>query len=141
MDMVIIWAIVIAVALVLEFVTYAFVSVWFVGGGLVSLILAACGVDINLQITLFVIVSGVLLVSMRPLVKRFTKTEKVPTNADANIGKTFKLVSGIKEGRGTIKINDIVWTVVCEEPLKEGEKVVITEISGNKYIAKKAEVK
>ena len=141
MDMVIIWAIVIAAALVFEFVTYGFVSIWFAGGGLVSIILAACGVGVDLQIILFIVVSGVLLVSMRPIVKKLTKTEKVPTNADVNIGKTFKLASGIKEGRGIVKINDVIWTVVCDDALKEGEQVVITEISGNKYIAKKAEVK
>ena len=139
--MVIIWAIVIAAALILEFVTYAFVSIWFVGGGLVSLVLAACDVGLDLQIILFVAVSVLLLVCMRPFVKKFIKVPDSPTNADANIGKTFKLTSAIKEGRGTVKINDVIWTVVCEDALKEGDKVVITEISGNKYIAKKAEVK
>ena len=141
LDMVIVWAIVIAVALLIEFVTYEFYSTWFAGGGLVAMILAAVGVSLEWQIIVFVVSSLALLLSMRPLVKRFIRTESVPTNADSNIGKVVKLASAVVEGKGTIKISDVVWTAVCAEPLEAGAKVVITEISGNKYIVKKAEEK
>ena len=139
--MVIVWAIVMAVALLLEFFSYEFISSWFAVGGLVSMILAACGVSLDLQIILFVAVSLSLLLSLRPLVKKFIRVEDVPTNADSFIGKTVKLDSAIVDGKGTIKLSDVVWTAACNEPLAAGAKVVITEISGNKYIVKKAEEK
>ena len=141
LDMVIVWAIVIAVALLIEFVTYEFYSTWFAGGGLIAMILASVDVSLEWQIIVFVVSSLALLLSMRPFVKRFIRTESVPTNADSNIGKVVKLASAIVEGKGTIKISDVVWTAVCAEPLEAGVKVVITEISGNKYIVKKAEEK
>jgi len=140
-NMVIVWAIVIAVALLIEFVTYEFYSTWFAGGGLVAMVLAAVDVNLEWQIIVFVVVSLAMLLSMRPFVKKFIRTESVPTNADSNIGKVVKLASAVVEGKGTIKINDVVWTAVCQETLKEGDEVVITEISGNKYIVKKAEEK
>lgn len=139
--LIIIWAVVIAAALLMEFLTYEIVSTWFAVGGIVALTLAACEVSLEIQIISFVVVSLLLLACLRPFVKKFIKVADVATNADVNIGKEFKLETPIIEGRGTIRINGVLWTAACDKKLKAGDKVVITEISGNKYIVKKAEVK
>jgi len=139
MNMVILWAVVIAVALILEFITYVFISAWFVVGGVVALILAATGVSFDLQVIIFIAVSFVLLASLRPIVKTLLRVRTVATNADSNIGKVFRLESDVVEGKGTIKINDTIWTAVSEKRLKAGAKVVVTGISGNKYIVSKSE--
>ena len=47
------------------------VSIWFALGALVALLCAALGAPVWLQITLFVVVSGVLLALLWPLAKKF----------------------------------------------------------------------
>ena len=89
--MIYVWAGVVALSLIIEFITQELASIWFSGGGLIALILAACKVGIAWQIPVFVVVSFALLLATRPLVKKFIKKEKVATNADSLIGKKAKL--------------------------------------------------
>jgi len=135
-ELIIIWAVVIAAALLLEFLTYEFYTAWFSVGGLAALIMAACEVDLHWQIIVFVLLSTALLLSLRPIVKRFVSTETVPTNLDANIGKAFKLLEDVSDNKSTIKINDVVWNVKCDAVLKTGQEIIITGMHGNKYIVK-----
>ena len=53
------------------------VSIWFALGALVALLCAALGAPVWLQITLFVVVSGVLLALLWPLAKKFGKRNAV----------------------------------------------------------------
>jgi len=139
--MVIVWVIVIAVAVVVELETFSLVSAWFVGGGLIALILsmidAWTGINIgwHWQVIVFVAVSVVSFLGFRPLAKKYLKNPTVPTNADANLGKRFKLLSDVKGGRSSVSINDVVWTVQISDELKAGDFVILKDISGNKYIA------
>ena len=135
--LIIVWAVVIAAAIAAEFLTMDVYSAWFAGGGLVAMILAACGVALEWQLIVFVVLSIALLFSLRPLVMKFIKNETTPTNLDANIGKHFKLLGDVVEGRSTIKIHDVVWSVQCGDLLKSGSEVVVTGIDGNKYIVEK----
>ena len=137
--MVIVWAIVVAAAIILEVLTISFISSWFAGGGMIAMVMAAIGLDIHWQIIIFVVSSLALMASMRPILKKFLKTPTIPTNADANLGKEYKLTSDVVEGQSTINISGVEWTVLCKDNIKAGAKVVITEISGNKYKVKKTE--
>jgi membrane protein implicated in regulation of membrane protease activity len=139
MEMIIIWAIVIAAALLLEFFTVDLVSVWFSVSGLVALILAIFDVNEYIQVTVFFFLALVMLLGLRNLVKKFIKTETVHTNTDANIGKVTKLISDVVEGRSSVKINGVPWTALCDEELKSGASVVITATEGNKFKVKKQE--
>ena len=51
------------------------VSIWFALGALVALLCAALGAPVWLQITLFVVVSGVLLALLWPLAKKFLNSQ------------------------------------------------------------------
>ena len=141
--MIIVWAVVIAAAIIVETQTYALVSAWFIGGGVIALTFAMIDqwaantiwVEWQMQIIYFIVVSLGLLLGLRPFTKRFLKTDTVPTNADVHIGKKFKLASDVKGGRSTIEINDVVWTVQVDCDCKAGEPVILKELSGNKYIA------
>jgi len=144
-ELIIIWAIVIAAAIIIEIETFSLVSAWFIGGGLIALILAMINtwaVDIGWywQVIAFVIVSLGLMLGCRPFAKKFIKSPNVPTNADVNLGKKFKLLSDVKGGRSTVEINDVVWTVQVDCDCKAGEFVILKEISGNKYMAECAKL-
>ena len=135
--LIIIWAAVIAIALVLELITCDLYTSWFCAGGLAALIMAACGVDVHWQVIVFVVLSVALLVSLRPIFKRMLQVQTTYTNLDANVGKEFKLLENVKEGLSTIRINDVIWTVKCNAALKAGADVVVTGTDGNKYVVEK----
>lgn len=142
MTMLYVWAAVIAISLIVEFVTQEVVSIWFAGGGLVSLILAACNVSLAWQIPVFVVVSIALVLSIRPLIKKFIKKDTVPTNVDTLIGKTGKLLTDITEdSNGTLKFKGVVWSANSSEPLSAGTEVEVVEINGNTLKVKKVEQK
>lgn len=133
-----IWAGITAVALIVEFCTSELVSIWFVGGGIVSIILAGVGAPWWVHIPVFIIVSAVLLVCFRKMVmKRFNKNSS-KLNADSAIGKEVSLVKGISfEQSGEIKINGVIWTAVTTDEktvIPQNAIVKIVDIRGNKYI-------
>ena len=137
--MIIVWSVVTATALLMEFFIYNIISAWFAVGGLSALIAAACRLDWPWQILIFVVVSFLFLAAFRPLVIKFVHTKTVPTNLDAKVGTQVKLLKDVEEGKSEIKLDDVIWTVKCNDILKAGNIVEITGMQGNKYIVKKGE--
>lgn len=134
--MIIVWAVVIATTLLLEFFTVDFFACCFALGAFVSLILSIFDVAIVWQLVVFFAVSIIAICATRPLVKRFMKKPTVPTNVDQNFGKTTRLLADVIDGVSSIKINDVVWTATCEVPLKKDDLVSIERVEGNKMIVK-----
>lgn len=140
--MIIGWVVIIILAIIAEAETAEFVSCWFVVGGILGLILDFFRVDIYIQILSAVIVSVLLILISRPLVKKLTKNDDVPTNVDRIKGMIGVVTKEIKAGeKGAVKVNYQTWTAISktEETFKEGEKVLIKEIEGNKLIIEKIE--
>ena len=135
-----IWIGITAVALVVELLTSEMVSVWFAGGGAVAIILSAVGLDWYVHLPAFIVVSAILMLCFRSLVMKKLSVGEVKTNAETVIGKEVELLSGITfDTAGTVKINGVVWNAVAETENTEipaGKRVIITGISGNKYIVK-----
>lgn len=137
--MIVVWAVIMAITLLLEFFTVDFFACCFSLGALVALILAACGVNIYWQVGVFFVVTIAAIAATRPLVKRFMKKPTVPTNVDQNFGKTARLLADVVDGHSSIKINDVVWQVACAADLKQNDLVIIESVAGNKMIVKPAE--
>lgn len=135
-----IWIAIICVAALLEAFTLQMVSIWFVAGGLVSLILYFCGVGYEIQIIVFIAVSIILLISLRKLCLKFLlKNTDEKTNVNSLIGREAKLLKDISLGElGEVKLGDVVWTATTkgETPLAAGTFVKIVEVQGNKLIVK-----
>ena len=139
--MMIAWSVVIAAALLAEFLIYNLVSAWFAVGGMAALISAPCHLFWPYQILIFVVVSFACLLCLRPFLKKFIHTKTIPTNLDANIGRQFQLLKPVQWGRSEIKILDVIWTVQCEKDLPADATVEITGMEGNKYLVKEVEQK
>lgn len=140
--MVWVWASLFIVTLVVEILTFELVSVWFSIGSLVAFILAICKVGVTIQIVVFLVVSVVLLASLRFICVKFLKNSKEKTNLDSLIGTVYPLKSEITEDTpGEITINGIDWRVVSKDgkPIKVGERVKIVEVKGNKFIVTREE--
>ncbi len=132
--MIIIWSVVIAATLLLEFFTVDFFSCCFSLAAIIALILAACEVELVWQILTFFIVAIVAIIGTRPLVKKFLKKPAISTNVDQYFGKKVRLLADVVEGKSSIKINDVVWTAVCDAELKKDDFVTIERVEGNKMI-------
>ena len=136
-----IWIGVIVVSIVVEVATTEMVSLWFIGGGIVALILAACGVHFGIQLGAFAVVSLALLIPLRKIVLKYFTPKSVKTNADMVIGKELELLEPISKGVfGAVKVNDVVWTAVGEtddETIEKGAIVIVEEIKGNKLIVRR----
>ncbi len=137
-----IWLGVVAVTLLFEFVTMELVSVWFSLGAFVALILASCGVGLEVQWIVFGVVSIASILLLRKISLKYllkNGDEKV-VNTDITIGKNFELLSDItRNENGTIKVNGVVWSCAVEDDsveVKAGTRVEVVRVKGNKYIVK-----
>ena len=138
-----IWIAIICVAALIEAFTLQMVSIWFVAGGIVSLILYFCGVGYEVQIIVFIAVSIILLIALRKLCLKFLlKNTNEKTNVDALVGREARLLKDIDLGQlGEIKLGDVVWSATTkdESPLASGTLVKITQVQGNKLIVEAVE--
>ena len=140
--MVVVWSLIAIAALVIEFETANLVSIWFVAGGITGIVCALFKVDIWLQIVVFVLVSGVFIIGTRPFVKKISDNQTILTNADRLVGKVAVVTKDIANGeKGEIRVEFQNWVAVAidNQTFNVGDKVVITEIVGNKMVVTKVE--
>ena len=138
--MILIWFIVIIISAFIEINTMDLTSVWFSIGALIAFILAIIGFDFIWQILVFIIISIVLLLSVRPIAKNYFRTNIVSTNADRLVGKIAICTKEIRPGeRGEVKIDGQNWTAITsgDDSVLVDEKVEILAIEGVKLIVVK----
>ena len=137
--MIFIWLGLLVLFLAVEFATAQLTTVWFALGAMVALLLAAFGVDnLAIQIIVFTLVSLVSLILTRPLVKKWTRTKKQPTNADMVIGEEAVVTETINntEGKGLAKVKGAVWSArsADDSVIPAGNTVTVRAIEGVKLI-------
>ncbi len=112
------------------------VSIWFVIGSVVAMIAAWLHWALWLQITLFVLVSGALLVALWPLVRKHLNPHLTKTNVDAVIESTGVVTVAIENitATGQVKLNGMEWTArsTSGEPIAPGTVVKVDRIEGVK---------
>ena len=140
-----IWLAVIVVTVVIEGITLDMVSIWFTAGAIIPLILAAVGgVGWEIQLIIFIVLSTVLILTLRKVTIRLLFKNGSKEQVNTLIGMQTKMIEDATEDTmGKIKINDVVWSAKSEndESIKKGELVEIIRVSGNKAIVKKVNVK
>ena len=67
----ILWLVLLIAFLLVEATTVTMVSIWFVAGSLVAMIISFLGGQIWLQVVAFLEVSAILLVCLRPWAKKY----------------------------------------------------------------------
>ena len=137
-SMTIIWLVLIIAFLTAEILTVGLVSIWFAGGALVAVILSLFEVAPLIQVSVFFLVSIVLLVSTRKIFVDKLNTGKENTNVDALIGETGQVVLTINPMEiGQVKVSGQVWSALADDQLltiEEGSYVTIKAIEGVKLI-------
>lgn len=126
----IMWMIAAGGFLVIEALTVGLVSIWFVPGAIIAAILSVWVKNFYIQLTVFLIVSGITMFLSKKFFKK-TKSEKLAESNDLLIGKTALAKADISETSGTVIVGDVYWRAVSEEKISEGEYVTVTAVKGN----------
>lgn len=140
--MVVIWLLVVIVSLIVEIATVDLVSVWFAAGGIVALVLQLLSVPTMLQIVSFVLVSIMMMVIIRPIAKKYLKTNIVSTNYDRVIGKHALVTKPIDaDTKGEVKVLSTFWSAssIDNSPLSPGEYCEVLAVEGAHLVVGKIE--
>lgn len=134
-----VWVILLAAFIIIEAATAQLVTVWFAVGSFAALVTSFFTDSILIQVVVFVIISAITLAVTRPLVKKMTKTQKQPTNADMYINQEGIVTEEINniEATGLVKVKGSVWTARTEDDgftVPVGTHVNVVKIEGVKLI-------
>ena len=115
--MLFVWLGLLALFLIAEFATVQLTTVWFAVGALVSLI---------------------MLILTRPLVKKWMRRRTQPTNADMVIGEQAVVTEAIDnaQAKGLVKVKGAVWSArsADDSRIPVGAAVTVKAIEGVKLI-------
>lgn len=134
--MAIVWFVLLLLFMAAEAATVTLVSTWFAGGALAAMIISLLGGELWLQAVVFITVSAVLLISLRPLAAKYLKPKQVKTNVDAVISSKGLVTQAIDNmsAQGQVKLGAMEWTARSSsgDPIAEGTLVVVDKVEGVK---------
>ena len=141
-SLVIFWLALFVVFLIVEAGTVALVSIWFALGALAALAACVLGAEMWLQITVFLVVSLVLLAVLWKRVRSKLTTTK--TNVDSVIGAEGYVTEAIDNlsYTGRVKLGGITWAArsTSGAGIPVGTLVKVERIEGVKVFVSPAEV-
>ena len=136
------WLALFVVFLIVEAGTVALVSIWFALGALAALVSCALGAEMWLQITVFLVVSLVLLAVLWKKVRG--KALRTRTNVDSVIGAEGYVTEAIDNlsYTGRVKLGGITWAArsTSGAGIPVGTPVKVERIEGVKVFVSPAEV-
>lgn len=138
-SVVIFWVTLIVLGIIVELITVDLIAIFFSVGAIVAIVMNSYQLPFYMQciaLTLIVVI-GVLL--SRPLARKLQGKKTVNTNSDRVIGQNaivVREINGIDFGQ--VKVNQEVWSAVSVDgnPIPEGRRVQVMEISGSKVKVK-----
>ena len=120
------------------------VSLWFAAGSLAALIVCLLGGSWGLQVGVALVVSNILLLALRPLVRKYFNPKLVKTNVDSVVGTKGLVTIAIDNvsAQGQVKLGAMVWTARSSsgEPIAEGVLVRVDKVEGVKVFVTPVEV-
>ena len=135
----IVWLILLVAFIVAEAATAPLVSIWFCAGAAAALLLSAFVPNVLAQTAVFLVVSLVCLVLMRPLVRKKDAKAAVPTNADRNVGQTAEVIAAVEPARpGRARLSGVDWAARCDVPLAEGQLAEVVAVEGTTLVLRPA---
>lgn len=131
----VVWLILMVLFAIVEALTVGLASIWFAVGALAALLVSlACG-NFWIQFLVFVGVSLVTLLLVRPLTaKHFQPRDHTPTNVDSLIGRSGVVTESIDNlaGTGQVRLGGQSWTARSDSgaPIPQGSTVIAVRIEG-----------
>ena len=134
----IVWLVAAIIFLIIEALSVQLISIWLAGGAIIAMVLALLNVNFWIQALIFAVVSLVLIILTRPLVKRILNKKIEATNADRSIGKEASVTSEINNvlGKGQVNLSGQIWSARSSDDsvINVGETVIVEKIDGVKLI-------
>lgn len=135
-----VWIGILVLMVIIEIITLGLTTIWFAGGALVAFFASLLGAGIPLQITLFAVVSLILLWGTRPYALKHFNKERTRTNVDSLIGATAIVQEDIDnlKAAGQVQVNGQEWSARSADDTRiiKGREVLIERISGVKLIVR-----
>ncbi len=129
------WLYLTIILLVIEMITFNLITIWFASGAVAAMFTSLFTDNVNIQITVFLAVSTLTLMVIRPIVSKYLRVKVIKTNLDSVVGKIGIVTKGIEDTEhGEVKVLGKYWTAKADTKIKEGSKVEILAIDGVKLI-------
>lgn len=137
-----VWLIVALVTFAIEAATPAsLISIWFSIGALFAYVAALLNLGILVEISVFIVMSLVSFMAVRPFVLKYLSHKPIHTNADRFIGVQTKLIEAVLSDKwGAVQLEGIRWSVrdvkrgnlpvdtLIEVVALEGAKLVVKQV-------------
>ena len=136
------WVAILGVLIIVEICTLALTTIWFAGGAFAALIASLITDNLALECGLFVAVSAVLLLILRPSVVRRFNRRRAKTNVEAAAGKTVRVIEPVDNiaNTGRVAVDGMEWAArssVDGTTFDAGENAVVVRVEGVKMIIEK----
>lgn len=138
------WLAAMVIFIILEIATVGLYTIWFAGGCLIAFFATLLGCGWLAQAGVFVVVSGVLIIFMRPITQKKLKIGKERTNVESVVGEKARVIEKIDNvagtGRAVVKGQEWMARSADDAVTYDVDAIVVVgEISGVKIIVKKDE--
>lgn len=132
----VVWLALAVIFVVVELLTTALVSVWFVPGAVATALLSMLVKNITIQILMFLVISGVVIFLSKKVFRR-TRVDQLTNPNELLIGKTAVVKEGTVVTEAKVLLGDVYWRAVSDVPLAEGELVTVIAVNGNMLTVEK----
>ena len=138
-----IWLIISGICFVAEIFTVSFLL--FLPGiaAFISFLLALFNFSTTVQIISFAVTTTLMIIFIRPFIKKIFKSNDTSTNSNALIGKTAVVIKDINSDLvpGQVKVSGEIWTAITESNIviPKDSLVKVNGIDGVKLLVSKIE--
>ncbi len=137
-----IWLILLVIFILVEIATVGLLTIWFAGGALAAFFVSLSQVGAAVQVIVFLIVSFVLVLLIRPLAQKKFNSGHIRTNAQTLIGEDAVVLEPIDnlQSKGRVMIRGQEWSarsVDDKEKFEKDEVVQVMSISGVKLMVRR----
>lgn len=135
------WLILCGFFLLIEIFTMTFLMLWPGIAAFIAFILATLNASTQTQITVFALLSIILIILTKPLTNKFFKTKETTTNARTIIGKCGVVLKSIDNlnCKGQVKVAGEIWSAISstDEIIPVDANIEVEAIDGVKLKVKK----
>ena len=106
------WLAAMVIFIIAEATTVTLVSIWFAVGALGAILIALLGGGLTLQVTVFLALAVLLLLSLRTVMRKHFTPNVTRTNVDSVIGATGIVVTPVNNiaALGQVQIGGVEWS-------------------------------
>lgn len=130
------WLAAMVVFLITEAMTVTLVSIWFAAGALGAIVVALLGGGVVLQVTVFLALAVVLLLSLRSVARKHFTPGITRTNVDSIIGSTGIVITPVNNiaALGQVQVGGVEWSArsTSGSHIPAGALVKVDRIEGVK---------